>query len=127
MKSDIKAIQIKILDKRNSINVVQEAQDFLIKLKKASTDEERNYAMKTFMRIIFKNIYIQNQKIVKLELNQPWKYCYEEGLKCQKTLKIKEKPQRKEKRNRLSFWLPTADRWVQYYTTFVGFLNKIYR
>jgi hypothetical protein len=34
------------------------------------------------MRIIFKGIYIQNQEIVKVDINQPWKMCYDEALKC---------------------------------------------
>ena len=33
------------------------------------------------MRIIFKGIYIQNQEIVKVDINQPWKMCYDEALK----------------------------------------------
>lgn len=43
--------------------------------------EKMDYLIKTFMRIIFKGIYIQNKKIVKVEINEPWKMCYEEGLK----------------------------------------------
>jgi len=55
--------------------------------------QQMDYLIKTFMRIIFKGIYIQNQEIVKVDINQPWKMCYdealkdrqaEEGVKCQK-------------------------------------------
>ncbi|MBU4208940.1 MAG: hypothetical protein KKD12_04580, partial [Proteobacteria bacterium] len=44
-----------------------------------------DYLVKTFMRIIFKTIYIQNQEIVRHDLNEPWKTCYEEGMKWLKT------------------------------------------
>jgi len=45
------------------------------------TVEEMNETIITFMRIIFKSIHIQNQEIVKFELNEPWKTCYGEGVK----------------------------------------------
>lgn len=81
IKQDIKAIQLKILDKRNSINLVRATQDFLLRLRSTSDDRQLDYLVKTFMRIIFKSIHIQNQEIVKFELNEPWKTCYEEGAK----------------------------------------------
>jgi hypothetical protein len=40
-----------------------------------------DYIIETFMRIIFRGTYIQNKEIVKVEINEPWKMCYQEGLK----------------------------------------------
>jgi hypothetical protein len=77
IKQDIKAIQLKILDKRNSVNLVKATQDFLLRLRSTQDDHSLDYLVKTFMRIIFKSIHIQNQEIVKFELNEPWKTCYE--------------------------------------------------
>ncbi|RJP29067.1 MAG: hypothetical protein C4533_04520 [Candidatus Omnitrophota bacterium] len=88
LKQDIKAIQLKILDKRNSANLVKATQDFLLRLRNTPDDHQLDYLVKTFMRIIFKSIHIQNQEIVKFELNEPWKTCYEEGTKW---LKMSEK------------------------------------
>ncbi|MGB2961807.1 MAG: recombinase zinc beta ribbon domain-containing protein, partial [Candidatus Omnitrophota bacterium] len=85
LKQDIKAIQLKILDKRNSVNLVKATQDFLLRLRNTPDDHQLDYLVKTFMRIIFKSIHIQNQEIVKFELNEPWKTCYEEGMKWLKT------------------------------------------
>ena len=135
LKTNIKATQLKILEKRNSINIVKEAEEFLKGLNKEQpTDEHMDYSVKTFMRIIFKNIYIQDREIVKFELNQPWKLCYEEGLKCKnKTRENKKEGKSRqeeivlvESENSPSYWRPTAGRWVQYCTTLVGFLEKIH-
>jgi hypothetical protein len=86
LKQDIKAIQLKILDKRNSVNLVKATQDFLLKLRNTpdNQNQQMDYLMKTFMRIMFRSIHIQNQEIVKRDLNEPWKTCYEEGMKCLK-------------------------------------------
>ncbi len=81
LKQDIKSIQLKILEKRNAMNLVKATQDFLLCLRSNPNTEKMDYLIKTFMRIIFKAIYIQNQEIVKVEINEPWKMCYEEGLK----------------------------------------------
>ncbi|MBU4311122.1 MAG: recombinase family protein [Candidatus Omnitrophica bacterium] len=81
LRQDVKAIQLKILEKRNSINLVKATQDFLLRLRSNPNSEQMDYLIKTFMRIIFKAIYIQNQEIVKVDINQPWKMCYDEALK----------------------------------------------
>lgn len=87
LKQDIKAVQLKILDKRNSVNLVKATQDFLLRLRNTPDNNnlQMDYLMKTFMRIIFRSIHIQNQEIVKHDLNEPWKTCYEEGTKWLKT------------------------------------------
>ncbi|MDE2231825.1 MAG: recombinase family protein [Candidatus Omnitrophica bacterium] len=115
LRTNIKAAQLKILEQRNSINVVKEVEDFLKGLNKEQpTDEQIDYSIKTFMRIIFKNIYLQDREIVKFELNQPWKLCYEEGLKCKtKTQETRNLPLEMvlvEKENSPSYWRPTAAR-----------------
>ncbi len=112
LKQDIKAIQLKILDKRNSVNLVKATQDFLLRLR--STPENDNhqldYLIKTFMRIVFKSITIQNQEIVKFELNEPWKTCYEEGMKWLKTSEkttIQVIPEAKARRSYVCFCAPS--------------------
>jgi len=112
LRREIKEIEMQILKNRNSINVVTETHDFLVKLKNTSKEDQCDYAIKTFMRIIFKNIYIQNQEVVKVEINHPWKMCYEEGLKCLNTLETKKKEKKKVKRSRQSYCVPTAGRWT---------------
>ncbi len=84
LRQDVKSIQIKILEKRNAVNLVKATQDFLLCLRSNPNSEKMDYLIKTFMRIIFRGIYIQNKEIVKVEINEPWKMCYEEGLKWQK-------------------------------------------
>ena len=69
LKQDIKSIQLKILDKRNSVNLVKATQDFLLRLRNTPDDHQLLFLVKTFMRIIFKSIHIQNQEIVKFDLN----------------------------------------------------------
>jgi len=81
LRQDVKSIQIKILEKRNAVNLVKATQDFLLCLRSNPNSEKMDYLIKTFMRIIFRGIYIQNKEIVKVEINEPWKMCYEEGLK----------------------------------------------
>lgn len=113
LKEDIKAVQLKILERQNSINVVQETQDFLLGLKACPENEQSDYSIKKFMRIIFKDIYIKNQEIVKLDINQPWKLCYEEGMKkwkeLQKTGQMHLKTPRMDTEN-ASYWRPMAAR-----------------
>ncbi|MFH1248417.1 MAG: hypothetical protein V1490_04645, partial [Candidatus Omnitrophota bacterium] len=102
LKQDVKAIQIKVLERRNSVNLVKATQDFLVRLRSNPKDEQKDYLVKTFMRIIFKAIYIQNQEIVKVDINEPWKMCYEEGMKCLKKSEIANKeaiPTEKAKRS----------------------------
>jgi len=113
LKVNIKATQFKILEKRNSINVMKETEEFLKGLNKEQlTDEQMDYSIKTFMRIIFKNVYIQDKEIVKFELNQPWKLCYEEGLKWKKKAQENKNKQQEmemmESENLPSFWRPMA-------------------
>jgi site-specific DNA recombinase len=104
LKQDIKAIQLKILDKRNSVNLVKATQDFLLRLRNTpdNQNQQMDYLMKTFMRIMFRSIHIQNQEIVKHDLNEPWKTCYEEGMKWLKTSEktiIQANPKEKTKRS----------------------------
>ncbi len=112
LKQDIKAIHLKILDKRNSVNLVKATQDFLLRLRNTPENDNHqlDYLIKTFMRIVFKSITIQNQEIVKFELNEPWKACYEEGMKWLKTSeKTKEQaiPEAKARRSYVCFCVPS--------------------
>jgi hypothetical protein len=113
LKQDIKAIQLKILDKRNSVNLVKATQDFLLRLRSTPDDRQLDYLVKTFMRIIFKSIHIQNQEIVKFDLNEPWKTCYEEGMKWLKTSEkttIQAIPEAKARRSYVCFCAPSDAR-----------------
>ena len=78
---------------------MKEAQDFLVKLNRTDDKdkEQQAYAIKSFMRIIFKGIYLKDRKIVRMELNQPWKYCYEEALKMDSSCQLQKEDQKIEK------------------------------
>jgi hypothetical protein len=79
-----------------------------------------DYLVKTFMRIIFKSIHIQNQEIVKFDLNEPWKTCYEEGMKWLKTSEkttIQAIPEAKARRSYVCFCAPSDGRWPVYSST----------
>jgi hypothetical protein len=80
-RQDVKSIQLKILEKRNAVNLVKATQDFLLCLRSNPNTEKMDYLVKTFMRIIFKGIYIQNTESVKVDINEPCKMCYEQALK----------------------------------------------
>ncbi|MDP2942575.1 MAG: recombinase family protein, partial [Candidatus Omnitrophota bacterium] len=113
LKQDIRAVQLTILDKRNSINLVKATQDFLLRLRSTPDNRQMDYLVKTFMRIIFRSIHIQNQEIVKFELNEPWKTCYEEGSKWLKTSKaeqIQANPEEKARRSYVYFCVPSDAR-----------------
>lgn len=114
LKQDVKAVQIKILEKRNAVNLVKATQDFLVRLRSNPKDEQKDYLVKSFMRIIFKAVYIQNQEIVKVEINEPWKMCYEEGMKCLKKCETTSKeaiPTEKAKRSYLPYQQENAYFW----------------
>ena len=129
LKQDVKSIQLKILEKRNAVNLVKATQDFLIRLRSNPNNEQMDYLVKTFMRIIFKAIYIQNQEIVKVDINEPWKMCYEEGLKW---LKMQEKgqkqaiPEASGKRSYVYFCAPSDVRWTNCYTRILHSLRGWY-
>lgn len=106
LKQDIRDVQIKIIDRRNSMNIVRAVQDFLLRLRADPSDDEgRSFLMKTFMRIIFKEIKIQDREIVKFELNEPWKMCYEEGTKWMQMREIEKIPTEPQSANPVCFWL----------------------
>ncbi|MBN1871361.1 MAG: recombinase family protein [Candidatus Omnitrophica bacterium] len=110
LRRDVKAIQLRILEKRNAVNLVKATQDFLLRLRSNPKGEQMDYLIKTFMRIIFRAIYIQNQEIVRHDLNEPWKSCYEEGmkwLKTQETAPIKAKQAEKAKRSYVYYCVPS--------------------
>jgi len=117
LRQDVKAVQIKILEKRNAVNLVKATQDFLLCLRSNPNSEKMDYLIKTFMRIIFKGIYIQNKEIVKVEINEPWKMCYEEGLKWQKkseTPPIQANPRASRVMESVSFCAPSDGRCLPY-------------
>ena len=81
-------------------------------------------------------IYIQNQEIVRHDLNEPWKSCYEEALKMdsrfrgndrvkegvkwlktQETAPIQAKKAEKARRSYVYFCVPSAGRWLRYSRT----------
>ena len=113
-KQDIKAVQLRILEKRNAVNLTKAAQNFLVRLRSNPTNTQMDYLVKTFMRILFKSIHIQNQEIVKFDLNQPWKLCYEEGTKWLKTDQIQAVPEAKARRSYVCFCAPSDGRWTPY-------------
>ncbi|MBL7130681.1 MAG: recombinase family protein [Candidatus Omnitrophica bacterium] len=120
LRQDVKAIQLRILEKRNAVNLVKATQDFLLRLRSNPNGEQMDYLVKTFMRIIFRAIYIQNQEIVRHDLNEPWKSCYEEGmkwLKTQETAPIEAKKARKTARSYVYFCVPSDARWLRYSRT----------
>lgn len=47
LKPDIKAVQLKIFDKRNSINLTSATQDFLLHLRKTPDNEQMDFLIKT--------------------------------------------------------------------------------
>ena len=110
LRQDIRGVQLKILDKRNSINLNRATQDFLLHLRKNSDNSQMDFLVKTFMRIIFKAVYIQNQEIVTFELNEPWQTCYDEGIKWNNTSKIPQQtttPSGIHHANSACYWRPT--------------------
>jgi hypothetical protein len=148
LRQDIKSIQLKILEKRNSVNLVKATQDFLLKLRSNPNTQQMDYLIKTFMRIIFKGIYIQNQEIVKVDINQPWKMCYdealkvrygEEGVKCQTKREMTPKraktranrgmetePKAKvPRRESVYFCVPSAGRMSKYREMILRLLKKL--
>lgn len=111
LKSDIKELQLKILEKQNSINVRKDTEDFLRRLNATHEGtDETDFTIKTFMRIIFRGVYIHNQEIVKVEINQPWKLCYEKGLECKMHMKNPQEFKKMAKESLSSIWRPTAVR-----------------
>lgn len=108
LKQDSRDIQLKILDKRNSIDLVKAAQDFLLRLRTEPNEEQMDFLLKTFMRIIFRSIHVRDQEIVKFELNEPWKTCYEEGTKWLKTSEITKTPTTNQRRSSVFFWRHSA-------------------
>jgi len=91
---------------------MKDTQNFLVQLNKASGTEESDFALKTFMRILFKGIYVRDQKIVKLDIHQPWKLCYEKGLECTRHKKHPQGFKRMASVSQSSILRPTADRWM---------------
>ncbi len=130
LKQDIKAVQLKILDKRNSVNLVKATQDFLLRLRNTPDNNnlQMDYLMKTFMRIIFRSIHIQNQEIVKHDLNEPWKTCYEEGMKWLKTNEKTTKqaiPEAKARRSYECFCVPSDVHWCKWCEIIAVILKKV--
>ena len=87
---------------------MQDTRDFLIQLNKESDKEHEgmDFAMKNFMRILFEGIYIRDQKIVRLDIRQPWKLCYEKGLECKRQKKAPQERQKMTATGVSSIWRP---------------------
>ena len=68
-----------------------------------------DFALKNFMRILFQGIYIRDQKIVKLDIRQPWKLCYEKGLECKRQKKAPRELQKMTATGVSSIWRPTDE------------------
>ncbi len=101
LKTEIRYNQLKLLDNQKGVDNTLRAQGFLSRIKNLTSAEEfTDHDIKEFVRIIFRKIEIEDQKIVSFDLNQPWKYCYEKGVKeCQNSLKHKEMKNRENRRS----------------------------
>jgi hypothetical protein len=70
---------------------------------------------------------VENQQIVSFELNQPWKYCYETGIKeCQNPLQINPKGKNPSRRSYVVFCEPLGDRWDSYTRSIIQVLAMAY-
>jgi len=90
LRTEIRHNQIKILENQNTADNTLLVHGFLSRVRNLTHAKEfSDHDIKELVRILFKRIEIDDQKIVHFELHQPWKLCYEKGIKtCQK----KEKP-----------------------------------
>ena len=104
-KGEIRGAEARLLANEQGVDNRLRAQNFLCRIQgltkaKDLTDQD----IKEFVRIIFRRIDVENQQIVSFELNQPWKYCYEAGLKeCQNPLPCKELEKKEGRRSYVVF------------------------
>jgi len=98
---------------------MEDTRDFLVQLNKEPNKkgEGMDFSIKNFMRVLFAGIYIRNQKVVRLDIHQPWKLCYEKGLECKKQRKAPRELQKMTTTNVSSIWRPTVGRWMRNRTT----------
>lgn len=105
---------------------------------------KHNERVKPEDTVFFLGDFIQNKEIVKVEINEPWKMCYEEGLKldsrfrgddslgkgakCQKkseTTTIQANPRASRVMESVYFCAPSDDRWCKYRKTILWVLKRV--
>lgn len=104
-KKDIQCAQARLLTNDQGVDNRLRAQNFLCRIQDLTSAKEfTDQDVKEFVRIIFRRIDVENQRIVSFELNQPWKYCYETGLReCQNPLPYKELEKKEGQRSYVVF------------------------
>jgi len=112
LKTEIRYNQLKLLDNQEGADNALRAQGFLSKFRNLKDAREfTDHDIKEFVRIIFRRIEVEDQRIVSFDLNQPWKYCYERGVKeCQNLLKTNKMEKAEGKRSYVAFCSRTAGR-----------------
>ena len=85
LEVEIRHTQIKILEQQDSVDNTLRVHAFLSRLANSADQKVlKDSDIKEFVRIVFKRIEVDDQKMVNFELNQPWRLCYEQGIKeCQ--------------------------------------------
>lgn len=93
------SVTLKILEILNGLEHTLRTQTFLMRMRNRSESKFTDQDIKEFVRIIFKRVDVDDQRIAGFDLYQPWKYCYDvRGELCQNALKLKrmEAPRRTE-------------------------------
>ncbi len=121
MKKEIKniegSVRARLDNKRKELNIpfleilrTYAMERFLYRLSK--TDFAKDFVLKG--ALLFTVWDVRDQKIVKWDIHQPWKLCYEKGLECKRPKKHPRELQRMASGSMSSIWRPTAGRWSQY-------------
>ncbi len=105
LEVDIRHTQIKILEQQDSVDNTLRVHAFLSRLNGLERDQVlKDSDIKEFVRIVFKRIEVDDQKMVNFQLNQPWKLCYEQGIKeCQEKQDKEVRKEGQECQNRRSY------------------------
>ncbi len=112
LKKELQDAHVRLADNESGVDKNLRARNFLVRIQGlASAKEFTDHDIKEFVRVIFSRIEVENQLIVSFELNQPWKYCYETGIKeCQNPLQITPKGKNPSRRSYVVFCEPSAVR-----------------
>jgi site-specific DNA recombinase len=112
LKKEIQNTQHRLLENEQGVDNNLRTQRFLSRIRGlASAKEFTDYDIKEFVRVIFHRIDVEDQQIVSFELNQPWKYCYESGVReCQNPLPYKQIEKKKGQRSYVVFYAHSAVR-----------------
>jgi len=119
LEVEIRHTQIKILEQQDSVDNTLRVHAFLSRLVASANQKVlKDSDIKEFVRIVFKRIEVDDQKMVNFELNQPWKLCYEQGIKeCQEKQGKEARKEDQACQNRRSyvvFCKHSAARWFTY-------------